>query len=255
MITASSGKRPQKRLVQPSVRARIRTSDPAGGGSGRPGYRLCVARPTGRGRTPCRTGRRPRLSRRPLPALPEPGAALLAHLLNALADAVPGALGAALALLPGEGEHGGSRGACSGGSRRGSVVGDGPRWVAVPATGGGAARGLARGSTAPPVPRTPTAPPPRTQPVLACAVAVVEYCAGEEERAEQMVQMVQYRRVIEQAKGSSWPPPARRGCCVRDPGPGESAFQRATAQPRRGPGGARRRRAGRGARTIPRPSS
>ena len=39
------------------------------------------------------------------------------------------------------------------------------------------------------------------QPVLASAVAVVEYCAGEEERAAQMVQMVQYRRVIEQAKG------------------------------------------------------
>jgi hypothetical protein len=39
------------------------------------------------------------------------------------------------------------------------------------------------------------------QPVLLSAVAVVEYCAGEEERAAQMVQMVQYRRVIEQAKG------------------------------------------------------
>ena len=41
----------------------------------------------------------------------------------------------------------------------------------------------------------------RLQPLLASAVAVVEYCSGEEERAEQMVQMVQYRRVIEQAKG------------------------------------------------------
>jgi hypothetical protein len=41
----------------------------------------------------------------------------------------------------------------------------------------------------------------RLQPLLANAVGVVEYCSGEEERAEQMVQMVQYRRVIEQAKG------------------------------------------------------
>ncbi|HYJ74401.1 MAG TPA: ANTAR domain-containing protein, partial [Kineosporiaceae bacterium] len=41
----------------------------------------------------------------------------------------------------------------------------------------------------------------RLQPLLTNAVAVVEYCSGEEERAEQMVQMVQYRRVIVQAKG------------------------------------------------------
>jgi hypothetical protein len=41
----------------------------------------------------------------------------------------------------------------------------------------------------------------RLQPLLTSAVTVVEYCSGEEERAEQMVQMVQYRRVIEQAKG------------------------------------------------------
>lgn len=37
--------------------------------------------------------------------------------------------------------------------------------------------------------------------LLGGALAVVEYCAGEELRAEQMLQMVQYRRVIEQAKG------------------------------------------------------
>jgi ANTAR domain-containing protein len=41
----------------------------------------------------------------------------------------------------------------------------------------------------------------RLQPLLANAVGIVEYCSGQEERAEQMVQMVQYRRVIEQAKG------------------------------------------------------
>lgn len=37
--------------------------------------------------------------------------------------------------------------------------------------------------------------------LLGSALAVVEYCAGEEVRAEQMLRMVQYRRVIEQAKG------------------------------------------------------
>jgi hypothetical protein len=41
----------------------------------------------------------------------------------------------------------------------------------------------------------------RFEGLLAQALAVVEYCAGEEVRTEQMVQMVQYRRVIEQAKG------------------------------------------------------
>jgi hypothetical protein len=41
----------------------------------------------------------------------------------------------------------------------------------------------------------------RMQPLVTSAVSVVEYCSGEEQRAEQMVQMVQYRRVIEQAKG------------------------------------------------------
>jgi hypothetical protein len=37
--------------------------------------------------------------------------------------------------------------------------------------------------------------------LIAGALAVVEYCTGEEMRAEQMLQMSQYRRVIEQAKG------------------------------------------------------
>lgn len=41
----------------------------------------------------------------------------------------------------------------------------------------------------------------RFEGLLVSALAVVEYCAGEELRAEQMLQMVQYRRVIEQAKG------------------------------------------------------
>lgn len=39
------------------------------------------------------------------------------------------------------------------------------------------------------------------EPLVTQALAVVEYCAGEEQVAEQMLQMTQYRRVIEQAKG------------------------------------------------------
>lgn len=41
----------------------------------------------------------------------------------------------------------------------------------------------------------------RWEGLLSQALAVVEYCAGEEVRAEQMLQMIQYRRVVEQAKG------------------------------------------------------
>jgi hypothetical protein len=41
----------------------------------------------------------------------------------------------------------------------------------------------------------------RFEGLLVSALTVVEHCAGEELRAEQMLQMVQYRRVIEQAKG------------------------------------------------------
>jgi ANTAR domain-containing protein len=41
----------------------------------------------------------------------------------------------------------------------------------------------------------------RHEPLVTQALAVVEYCAGEEMLAEQMLQMNQYRRVIEQAKG------------------------------------------------------
>jgi hypothetical protein len=39
------------------------------------------------------------------------------------------------------------------------------------------------------------------EPLLTHALALIEYCSGEEVIAEQMVQMTQYRRVIEQAKG------------------------------------------------------
>ena len=41
----------------------------------------------------------------------------------------------------------------------------------------------------------------RHEPLLTHSLALVEYCSGEEMLAEQMVQMTQYRRVIEQAKG------------------------------------------------------
>lgn len=41
----------------------------------------------------------------------------------------------------------------------------------------------------------------RWEAVVGSALAVVEYCSGEQVRAEQMVRMTQYRRVIEQAKG------------------------------------------------------
>jgi hypothetical protein len=41
----------------------------------------------------------------------------------------------------------------------------------------------------------------RHEPLLTHSLALIEYCSGEELVAEQMVQMTQYRRVIEQAKG------------------------------------------------------
>jgi hypothetical protein len=42
----------------------------------------------------------------------------------------------------------------------------------------------------------------RLEAVVAGAVAVVEHCAGQELRADQMMHMMQYRRVIEQSKGA-----------------------------------------------------
>lgn len=41
----------------------------------------------------------------------------------------------------------------------------------------------------------------RYEPLVTQALALVEYCTGEEKVAQQMLQMTQYRRVIEQAKG------------------------------------------------------
>ncbi|NLT56284.1 MAG: ANTAR domain-containing protein [Actinomycetales bacterium] len=42
----------------------------------------------------------------------------------------------------------------------------------------------------------------RFEGVIGHALALVEQCAGEELRAEQMLRMIQYRRVVEQAKGA-----------------------------------------------------
>jgi hypothetical protein len=39
------------------------------------------------------------------------------------------------------------------------------------------------------------------EPLIATSAAVVEFCAGEVMRADQVLDMVQHRRVIEQAKG------------------------------------------------------
>lgn len=41
----------------------------------------------------------------------------------------------------------------------------------------------------------------RWEPLVSQALSMVEYCSGREQVAEQMLQMTQYRRVIEQAKG------------------------------------------------------
>ena len=41
----------------------------------------------------------------------------------------------------------------------------------------------------------------RWEPLVSQALSMVEYCSGQERVAEQMLQMTQYRRVIEQAKG------------------------------------------------------
>ena len=41
----------------------------------------------------------------------------------------------------------------------------------------------------------------RLEPLLSTALAFVQFCSGEVLRADQMLQMMQYRRVIEQAKG------------------------------------------------------
>ena len=173
----------------------------------------------------------------PLPPLPAAGAGLLAHLLGALVEGLPGAIGAVLALLPGDlpgngaaaGVHvlavvGAAVGAAAGEARlanqltdRLAEAGRAGRPVLADAPGDGEGRGLVA------VPSPPRAegeeplavalvldrPPVPADadtvaaalPGLVLAVAVLRGWAAEAQRAEQMVQMVQYRRVIEQAKG------------------------------------------------------
>ena len=172
----------------------------------------------------------------PLPPLPAAGAALLAHLLGALVEGLPGAVGAVLALLPGDlpaggapaGVHvlaavGAAVGAVAGearladqltdrlseAGRAGSPVlaasqdGQGRGVVAVPSEGraeGEQPLAVAVVLDRPPVPADADIAA-AALPGLALAVAVLRGWAAESQRAEQMVQMVQYRRVIEQAKG------------------------------------------------------
>ena len=135
----------------------------------------------------------------PSSPLPEAGAALLDHLLSALVDAVPGAVGAALALPPRDGAATEAQVLAAVGAAVGARVGDAPGWVTVPAEGEeplAVALLLDRDPVPADADRAAAA-----LPGLALAVGVLRQWAGETERAEQMVQMVQYRRVIEQAKG------------------------------------------------------
>jgi hypothetical protein len=153
-------------------------------------------------------------------AMRESGDALLRALLEGLLEAVPDAVGCAVGVADGGFvRHVATVGEVSpGGETEREALSRGRPVLGTPAAD---ARGEvdARGVVAVPGEQSELAalvvalwlarePRPedaqvveRMQPVLTCAVAVVEYCAGEEQRAEQMVQMVQYRRVIEQAKG------------------------------------------------------
>jgi ANTAR domain len=151
----------------------------------------------------------PSSSRGPLPPpppLPEAGTALLAHLLDALVEAVPGAVGAALALLMGEGSSTQSQvvaavGAIGGAAGGAARLPDGPTVVTVRGEGEGEER-VAVALVLDRLPGPSDADSAGAAlPGLALAVGVLRAWAAETERAEQMVQMVQYRRVIEQAKG------------------------------------------------------
>ena len=152
-------------------------------------------------------------------AMRESGDALLRALLEGLIEAVPEAVGCAVGVADdGSVRHLASVGQVSaGGETEREALTRGRPVLGTPQTG---AQVDARGVVAVPGEQSELAAlvvalwlarearpedaqvVERMQPVrLTCAVAVVEYCAGEEQRAEQMVQMVQYRRVIEQAKG------------------------------------------------------
>jgi hypothetical protein len=150
------------------------------------------------------------------PTVPPPGAALLEQLLTALADRVPGTLGAAVAVPAGQPEHPDVLGAvgtvapwlpaalAAALRRREPVLvteGDGGVLAVVDGrepTGPGVAVGIVLDRAPGPADADLAG---AALPVIASAVAVLQEWAAETERAEQMVQMVQYRRVIEQAKG------------------------------------------------------
>jgi hypothetical protein len=159
----------------------------------------------------------------PLSPLPPAGTALLAHLLGALVERLPGAVGAVLALLPGDagparvqvlaavGVAAGQTwfaGRLTEAARSGQPVlaaadGGEPALVAVPAERHG--EGEEPLAVALVLDRAPAPADADTAaaalPGLVLAVTVLRGWAAETRRAEQMVQMVQYRRVIEQAKG------------------------------------------------------
>src|SRR3954469_10648327 len=203
LITATPANIPKRGLVQPWSRARIRRGLHPGGV--RP--QLGVAR--GSARAGARKGADAVPEPSP-PTVPPPGAALLEQLLTALADRVPGTLGAAVAVPAGQPEHPDVLGA--GGTvapwlpaalaaalrRREPVlvaeedggvlaVVDGPE-----PTGPGVAVGIVLDRAPGPADADLAA---AALPVIASAVAVLQEWAAETERAEQMVQMVQYRRV------------------------------------------------------------
>ena len=146
------------------------------------------------------------------PPVPPPGAALLDELLTALADRVPGSVGAAVAVAVAEQpEVVGAVGVVAGSAASLAAALRG-RDPVLAAEGGGGVVAVAGGPEPGPAvvvavvldraPRPPDADSAGAAlPALAAAVAVLREWAAETERAEQMVQMVQYRRVIEQAKG------------------------------------------------------
>lgn len=126
----------------------------------------------------------------PLPPLPEAGAALLAHLLDVVTGAVPAATGAALVAD-------GQVLAAAGTTPEGGWDGPAVVTLAVP---GEERLAVVLVLDRPAVPSDADNAGPAL-PALALAVRVLQGWAAETERAEQMVHMVQYRRVIEQAKG------------------------------------------------------
>ncbi len=151
-----------------------------------------------------------------LPPLPAAGQALLEHLLTGLTERVPAALGAALAVVSDQlPVVAGAVGAAVGASWLvehlvAALTADEPVLVAPSAAGdpgvvavrGGGADELVVALVLDRAPGPPdVAAAVAALPALAAASALLRAWAAERERADQMVRMAQYRRVIEQAKG------------------------------------------------------